>query len=262
MTDELLSFATQLRTGEAPVWPKAVVDLLGARGQDGAGDGGGNVEAMVKALEQLARGGPALELAVGSGRIALPLAARGITVDGIDNSTAMVDKMRERPGGDDIAVTIGDFADVGVDGTYSLIYLVANSLECLVTQEKQIRCFENVAAHLADGGVFVVEHSLPTWLFDLQGSQYVKTEALDVNYVAIDTARHDPVGQSLKRVVVIMTNDHVRLMPVLFRYVWPSEMDLMARLAGLALKERWGGWNREPVTSDPRGNCISVYGRP
>jgi hypothetical protein len=173
----------------------------------------------------------------------------------------MVDKMRERPGGDEISVTIGDFSDVGVDGTYSMVYLVANSLECLTTQEKQIRCFENVAAHLTDNGRFVVESSLPAWLDGLQRNQYVRTEALDVNYVALDTARHDPVRQSLERVVVILTNDHVRLIPVVFRYVWPSEMDLMARLAGLQLKERWGGWNREPVTPVMGSNCISVYGR-
>jgi SAM-dependent methyltransferase len=261
VTDELLSFATQLRTGNATVWPKEVVDLLGARGDDSGGDQSGIVEAMVTALAELAGRGPVLELAVGSGRIALPLARRGIRVDGIDNSTAMVDKMRERPGGDEISVTIGDFSDVGVDGTYSMVYLVANSLECLTTQEKQIRCFENVAAHLTDDGLFVVESSLPAWLDGLQRNQYVRTEALDVNYVALDTARHDPVRQSLERVVVILTNDHVRLIPVVFRYVWPSEMDLMARLAGLQLKERWGGWNREPVTPVMGSNCISVYGR-
>ena len=262
MTDEVLDFATQLRTGDAPVWSKEVVDLLGVRGPDSAsGPGSRIVESMVAALAELARGGPALELAVGSGRIALPLAARGIKVDGIDNSTAMVDKMRERPGGDEISVTIGDFADVGVDGKYSLIYLVANSLECLTTQEKQIRCFENVAAHLLDDGRFVVESSLPAWMYELQENQYVRTAALDINYVALATARRDLVKQSLEQVVVILTHDHVRLMPVVFRYASPSEMDLMARLAGLELKERWGGWNREPLTPETGSTCISVYGR-
>jgi len=243
------------------MWPKEVVDLLEPRGQDGARDRSGGIESIVNVLERFARGGPALELAIGSGRIALPLAARGIKVDGIDNSTAMVDKMREKPGGEAISVTIGDFAEVGVDGAYPLIYLVANTLGNLVTQENQIRCFENVAAHLTDEGVFVVEASSPAWLHGLQRDQYVHAEALDINYVALDTARHDPVKQTLEEVHVILARDLVRLMPILTRHVWPSEMDLMARLAGLRLKDRWGGWNSEPLTSDPRSNCISVYGR-
>lgn len=251
-----MDFATQLRTGRAPVWPKEVVDFLSA-----VGGPAGNEDTIVSFLADLAGDGPALELAIGGGRIGVPLAARGIQVDGIDNSPAQVDKLRERPGGDELSVTIGDFADVGVPGTYRLIFLVANTLSSLITQDNQVRCFENVAAHLTDDGVFVVEAGMPAQFHQLQNDQYVHAQAIDVGYVALDAVRHDPVGQTLQESHVILTKDRVMLLPIVTRYVWPSEMDLMARLAGLQLKERWGGWNREPLTSDPRSNCISVYGR-
>lgn len=262
--EPVLDFKTQIRTGRAPVWTEEVANLIDVMpsGEESLGDLGGGLEHQtVASLEELARGGPALELAVGGGRIALPLAARGISVDGIDNSPAMVNKLRSKPGGDQISVTIGDFADVGVDGEYRLIYLVANTLGNLLTQENQIRCFENVATHLTDDGVFVVEAGTPAWLHSLQDDQYVHAEALDVGFVALDTARHDPVKQTLEEVHVILTRDRVRLYPIVTRYVWPSEMDLMARLAGLQLKERWGGWNKDPFTSNQRSNCISVYSR-
>lgn len=266
MTDHepVLDFKNQIRTGRAPVWTEEVANLVDVlpSGEESLGDLGGGLEHLTVAfLEELARGGPALELAIGTGRIALPLAARGIKVDGIDNSPAMVAKLREKPGSEQISVTIGDFADVGVDGEYRLIYLVANTLGNLLTQENQIRCFENVAAHLSDDGVFVVEAGTPAWLHSLQDDQYVEAQALDIGFVALDTARHNPVKQTLEEVHVILTRDRVRLYPIVTRYVWPSEMDLMARIAGLQLKERWGGWKREPFTSNPRGNCISVYGR-
>jgi SAM-dependent methyltransferase len=254
-----MNFATQLRTGRAPVWPKEVADLLDALGPiEGADE---KNQAIVAFLADLAGGGPALELAIGAGRIALPLAATGIRVDGIDNSPAMVDKLRTRPGGDEISITIDDFANVGVDGTCRLIYLVANTLGNLLTQENQVRCFENVAAHLTDDGVFVVEAGMPGRFHQMKDDQYVHAQGIDVGYVALDVTRHDPVNQTLKENHVILTKDRVTLFPIVTRYVWPSEMDLMARLAGLKLKERWGGWKREPLTSDPRSNCISVYGR-
>lgn len=256
-----LDFESQLRTGRAPAWPKEVADIYDSRRTRGDGAIGGDETATVTFLEQLARGGPALELAIGTGRIGLPLASRGIRVDGIDNSPAMVDKLRAKPGGDEITITIGDAADVDMDGTYRLIFLVANTLGNLLTQENQVRCFENVASHLTDDGVFVVEAYSPASYYQLQSDQYVHAEAIDVGYVALDTARHDPTKQTLEECHVLLTRDRVRLFPLVFRYVWPSEMDLMARIAGLSLKERWGGWNREPYTSDPRGNCISVYGR-
>jgi SAM-dependent methyltransferase len=216
--------------------------------------------AAVTFLEKLAGRGPALELAIGTGWIALPLAARGIRVDGVDISPAMVDQLRARPGGDQIPVTIGDFADVPVPGTYRLIFVVANTLFNLLTQDDQVRCFENVAAHLTDDGSFVIEAFHPGYLYRLRDHQYVDAEAVEVDEVRLDVARHDPVKQLLEESHVSLSRGGVRLNPIVTRYAWPSELDLMARIAGLRLKERWGGWNREALTS-ASSYCVSVYGR-
>jgi hypothetical protein len=211
-------------------------------------------------LEHLAGGGPALELAIGTGRVALPLAARGIRVDGIDFSAAMVAKLRAKPGGDQISVTMGNFADVPVQDSYRLIFVVFNTLFNLLTQDDQVRCFENVAAHLTDDGSFVVEAFVPTYLTRLSDDQYVHTEALAVNEVWLDVGRHDPVRQLLEESHVVLSRDGVRVYPIVARYAWPSELDLMARIAGLRLKDRWAGWNREPFTSTSSTH-VSVYGR-
>jgi hypothetical protein len=230
---------------------------------DGGMDGSPRQEtvaATVVFLEQLADGGPALELAIGTGRIALPLAARGIRVDGIDFSAAMVAKLRAKPGGDQIAVTMGNFADVPVPGSYRVIYLVFNTLFNLLTQDDQVRCFENVAAHLTDDGAFVVEAQVPTFLTRLRDDQYVDAEAIAVNEVRLDVGRYDPVTQRLEESHVALSREGVRVSPLVMRYAWPSELDLMARIAGLRLKERWSGWNREPFTGAST-NHVSVYGR-
>jgi SAM-dependent methyltransferase len=211
-------------------------------------------------LEKLADGGPALELAIGTGRIALPLAGRGIRVDGIDLSPAMVARLRAKPGGDRLAVTIGDFADVDIAGTYRLIYVVFNTLFNLLTQGDQVRCFENVARHLADDGSFLVEATVPADIYRLRNNQYVDAEAIGVDYVRLDVARHDPVNQLLEESHVALSSKGVHLNPMVTRYAWPSELDLMARIAGLRLKGRWGGWNREPFTSTSSRH-VSVYGR-
>lgn len=254
--ERVMSFSEQLEAGTANVWTQEVVDLLEAlpRGDLAA------LAVTVDVLEGLANGGPALELAIGSGRVALPLAARGIRVDGIENSEPQVNKLRERTGGDQITVTIGDFADVDVAGSYRLIFLVQNTLSSLITQENQIRCFENVAKHLTEDGVFVVEAFTPGSFYAWQGNQYVRAEALDVNFVALGVGQHDPAKQTLAENRAILTRRGVQFYPILTRYVWPSEMDLMARLAGLQLKDRWRSWNREPFTGEA-SNCISVYGR-
>jgi SAM-dependent methyltransferase len=220
----------------------------------------GDEEAAVAFLERLAGDGPALELAIGTGRIALPLAARGVRVDGIDLSPDMVARLREKPGGEAIAVTMGDFAEVPVEGSYLLIYVVFNTLFNLLSQERQVRCFCNVAAHLAAGGAFVVEAFVPTFLTRLRDDQYVDAEAVEVDSVWLDVGRHDPVAQRLDETHVHLTRDGVRLYPIVTRYAWPSELDLMARIAGLGLKERWGGWGREPFTSTSTLH-VSVYGR-
>ena len=219
----------------------------------------GDELATVAFLERLARGGAALELAIGTGRIALPLAACGIRVDGIDLSEAMVAKLRTKPGGDELSVTIGDFADVPVEGNYCLIYVVYNTLFNLLTQDDQVRCFENVAAHLTDDGSFVVEAGVPNDFYRLRNNQHVDAEAIGVDEVRLDVAQHDPVAQMLEESHVTLSRDGIRLNPIVQRYAWPSELDLMARIAGLRLKERWDGWRRQPFTSTR--NCVSVYGR-
>ena len=220
---------------------------------------GDEVEAVAW-LEQMAKGGPALELAIGTGRIALPLAARGIRVDGIDLSTAMVALLSTKPGGADIDVTMGDFADVAVPGKYRLIYVVFNTLFNLLTQDEQVRCFENVADHLTDDGVFVVEAYVPAFLHRLRDNQYVEAEAIEVGEVKLDVLRHDMSTQIIEESHVSLSPAGVRMNPIVQRYAWPAELDLMARIAGLRLKERWAGWNRGPFTSDS-DNLVSVYGR-
>jgi SAM-dependent methyltransferase len=220
----------------------------------------GDEIAAVAFLEKLADGGRALELGVGTGRIALPLAARGIRVDGVDISPAMVAQLRAKLGGDQISVTVGDFADVPVPATYRLIYVVFNTLFNLLTQDDQVRCFENVTARLTDDGVFVIEGYRPDFLYRLRDQQYVDAEALEIDEVRLDVLRHDPTKQLLEESHVTLSREGVRLNPFVQRYAWPSELDLMARIAGLRLKERWGGWDRSPLTSTSR-NVVSVYGR-
>ncbi len=220
----------------------------------------GDEAAAVEFLQELANGGPALELAIGTGRIALPLAALGVRVDGIDISPAMVARLRAKQGGDQISVTMGDFSEVPVDGAYRLIYVVYNTLFNLLTQEEQVRCFENVAAHLTDDGSFVVEAFVPAYLYRLRDDQYVDAEAIGVDQVKLDVGRHDPVLQMLDESHILLTHEGVRLSPIVCRYAWPSELDLMARIGGLRLKERWAGWNRDPFNSTSRTH-ISIYGR-
>lgn len=220
----------------------------------------GDEESTVALLGELAWGGPALELAIGTGRIAVPLAALGIRVDGVDLSAAMVAKLRAKPGGERLSITMGDFADVPVDGTYRLIFIVFNTLFNLLTQEDQVRCFENVARHLTDDGLFVVEAFVPTFLTRLRDDQYVDAEQVGVDRVVLDIGRHDPVTQLLDESHVVLSAEGVRLFPIVTRYAWPSELDLMARIAGLRLKHRWAGWQREPFTSTSRSH-VSVYGR-
>jgi hypothetical protein len=220
----------------------------------------GDETAAVAFLENLAGPGPALELAIGTGRIALPLAARGIRVDGIDLSPAMVGQLRARPGGDQLSTTIGDLADVPVTGTYRLVYVVFNTLFNLLTQEDQVRCFGNVAAHLTDDSSFVVEAFVPAFFYRLRNDQYVDAEAIEVGEVRLDLLRHDAASQTIEESHVSLSPAGVRLNPVVQRYAWPCELDLMARIAGLQLKGRWGDWNRAPFTSSSNAH-VSVYGR-
>ena len=220
----------------------------------------GDEAAAVAFLAQQAHGGPALELAIGTGRIALPLAAQGIRVDGVNIAPAMVVELRAQAGGEALAVTLGDFADVPVEGHYALIYIVWNTFFNLLTQEDQVRCFANVATHLADDGVFVIETYVPAFLYRLQNNQYVEAEAVEVDAVRLDVLRHDPVTQVIEESHVTLGAAGMRFNPVVQRYAWPSELDLMAGMAGMRLRERWGGWNREPFTGESTLH-VSVYGR-
>jgi len=220
----------------------------------------GDEAAAVTLLAELAGTGPALELGIGTGRIALPLAASGVNVDGIDLSPAMVAQLRARPGGDQLAITIGDFADMPVEGVYRLIYVVFNTFFNLLTQDDQVRCFEQVATHLTEGGLFVIEAYMPSYFHQLQNHQYVEAESIEVDAVRLDLLRHDPATQLITENHVSLSAAGVRLNPVMQRYAWPSELDLMARIAGMRLKHRWGGWNREPFNANSSQH-ISVYER-
>jgi SAM-dependent methyltransferase len=216
-------------------------------------------ERAVARLAELAGGGPALELAIGTGRVALPLAARGVAVAGVDASAAMVARLREKPGGADVAVTIGDFADVAVDGPFRLVFVVFNSFFALLTQDDQVRCFRNVADRLTGDGVFAIEAFVPD-LGRFDRGQRVGAIDVATDGLHLEAARHDPVAQRVDGVHVVVEHGALRTYPVRIRYAWPAELDLMARLAGLRLRERWGGWEREPFTA-ASARHVSVYER-
>ncbi len=216
------------------------------------------LEPAVDFLAELAGDGRALELGIGTGRIALSLARRGVQVHGIDLSEAMVARLRAKPGGEAIGVTIGDFATTEVEGSFALAYLVFNTINNVTTQDGQVACFRNVSAHLDPGGCFVIEVGVPAlrWLppgqnvhpFHIGESSWgfdeyeVATQAMTSHYFEIVDGRAERVS-------------------IPFRYVWPSELDLMAELAGMRLRERWAGWNREPFTSESRKH-VSVWEKP
>jgi SAM-dependent methyltransferase len=218
-----------------------------------------DTDRAVEALAELARGGPVLELAIGTGRLALPLAERGLEVHGVDASERMVEKLRAKPGGEAIKVTMGDFADVPVEATYRLIFIAFNTLFALLTQEDQLRCFANATQHLTDDGVFVIEAFFPD-LARFDRGQRTQATWVDAGRVMLDASRHDAVGQRVDSQHVVITEKGTKLYPVSIRYAFPSELDLMARLAGLELRERWGSWKREPFTAES-GRHVSVYGR-
>jgi len=216
------------------------------------------VDAAVDVLAGLAGGGRALELGIGTGRIALPLARRGVPVHGIDLSEAMLARLAAKPGGEGIAVTVGDFATTRVDGSFRLVYLVYNTIMNLTTQAAQVACFRNAAAHLEPGGCFVLEVGVPDLrrlppgetfrVFDASGTHWGIDE-YDVASQGLVSHHFEAVDGGIERVS----------MP--FRYVWPAELDLMAELAGMRLRDRWSGWRREPFTSESRAH-VSVWEAP
>jgi SAM-dependent methyltransferase len=216
------------------------------------------VEPAVAFLAALAGEGAALELGIGTGRIALPLAARGVPVHGIDLSEAMVARLRAKPGGAGIGVTVGDFATTRVPGEFALAYLVFNTISNLTTQDAQVACFDNVAGHLAPGGCFVIEVGVPELRRLAPGETMVVFAASDDHW-GID--EYDVVGQGLVSHHFSVVDGAVRKSAIPFRYTWPAELDLMARLAGLRPRERWADWDRRPFTADSPKH-VSVWEKP
>jgi SAM-dependent methyltransferase len=213
------------------------------------------IDATAGVLAGLAGHGRALELAIGTGRIALPLAARGVEVHGIDLSRAMVARLRAKPGGDAIPVAIGDFATTTMDGTFSLVYLVFNTIMNLTTQDAQVACFRSAAAHLEPGGCFVVEVGVPELRRLPPGQSAVPFQVSSTDW-AFDL--YDTATQAMSSNYVTVTDGRGEYRSIPFRYVWPSELDLMARLAGMRLRDRWEDWTRTPFTGDSRKH-VSVW---
>jgi SAM-dependent methyltransferase len=215
------------------------------------------VDPAVDFLAGLAGEGRALELGIGTGRIALPLAARSVSVHGIDLSAAMAARLRAKPGGESIGVTLGDFATTRVDGTFTVAYLVFNTISNLTTQAQQVECFRNVAGHLEPGGTFVIEVGVPD-LQRLPAGETVKPFHVSANRFGFD--EYDIANQGLISHHLEIVDGRAIRNSIPFRYAWPAEFDLMAQLAGMSLRERWSGWRREPYTSESRKH-VSVWSK-
>ncbi|HEU4872247.1 MAG TPA: class I SAM-dependent methyltransferase [Pyrinomonadaceae bacterium] len=211
----------------------------------------------IDVLAELAHGGRALELGIGTGRVALPLSAKGVEVHGVDAASSMISRLRAKPGGDRITITQGSFAEIPVDGEFALVYIVFNTFFALSSQDEQVRCFRNVAAHLSRDGCFVMEAFVPD-LNRFTGGQVNWATKVTTDEVQLDVGQHDAAAQRVISQKVVLTEGNVRLYPVQIRYAWPSELDLMAQLAGLRLRERWSNWKREPFSSESMHH-ISIY---
>jgi SAM-dependent methyltransferase len=216
-----------------------------------------DTEGAVACVAELAARGALLELGVGTGRLALPLRERGIEVHGVDASPDMLQRLAAKPGGADMAVTVGDFAQVSVPGEFSLVLLAVHTIFALPSQDAQVRCFENAARHLGPGGRFVVEAWLPD-LTQFAHGPSVRPRAVGGQRVALVVAEHDPVGQRMTTTQVHLSDRGVRLHPANHRYAWPAELDLMARLAGFGLEHRWEDWRRRRFTATSSAH-VSVY---
>jgi SAM-dependent methyltransferase len=213
------------------------------------------VDPIVDFIAEVAGVGAALELGVGTGRIALPLAERGVQVHGIELSEAMVARLRAKPGAEQVGVTMGDFATTTVEGRFSVAYLVANTIMNLTTQDEQLACFRSAAAHLEPGGCFVIEVLVPR-LQRLPPGETFQPFIVEPGHVGFD--EYDVVRQGLVSHHYWIEDGKVDVISPPFRYVWPSELDLMARLAGMTLRERWGGWKREAFTGESTKH-VSVW---
>jgi SAM-dependent methyltransferase len=215
--------------------------------------------AAIETLAELAGSGRVLELAIGTGRVAVPLAGRGLEVHGIDISPAMVERLRARPGGASIPVTMGDFREVAAPGRFSLIFVAFNTFFALLTQEHQLDCFRNVAARLEEDGLFALEVFVPDLSRWVRG-QVTQAVQVEEGHVKLDISTHDPVSQVVTTQHVLIREEGTRLYPVKLRYAWPAELDLMARLAGLRLRDRWSDWDRSRFTAASTKH-VSVYER-
>ena len=218
------------------------------------------LDPTVDFLADLATGGAALEFGLGTGRVALPLSRRGVAVQGIELSPAMVERFRAKPGSDAVGVTIGDFATTTVEGPFRLAYLVYNTITNLTTQDEQVECFRNAAHHLEPGGCFVIEVAVPD-LRRLPPGEVVRAFAVSPTYVAFDEFTDLTAGQISYSHHYWLGNGQVQNFSAPYRYVWPSELDLMARIAGMTLRERWSGWTREPFTGESPSH-VSVWQKP
>jgi SAM-dependent methyltransferase len=216
------------------------------------------LDPAVRFLADLTGDGAALELGIGTGRLALPLSARGIQVHGIDVSRPMVERLRAKRGADAVGVTIGDFATTRVDGSFRLVYLVFNTIMNLVTQDEQVACFRNAAAHLEPGGCFVIEVGVPG-LQRLPPGETVRAFTVSPTRLGFD--EYDVAAQILYSHHFWVEDGTLETFSAPYRYVWPSELDLMARLAGMTLRERWSDWHRSPFTSDSTSH-VSVWQTP
>jgi SAM-dependent methyltransferase len=216
------------------------------------------LDPVVDFLADLAGSGRALELGIGTGRVALPLARRGVPVHGIELSRAMAARLHAKPGGADVGVTIGDFATTRLDGTFALAYLVFNTISNLTTQAAQVACFRNVAAHLEPGGCFVIEVGIPELRRLPPGETH---RVFHVSETSWGIDEYDVATQGLTSHHFEVVDGRLERVSVPFRYTWPAELDLMAELAGMRLRERWAGWRREPFTSESRQH-VSVWEQP
>lgn len=216
-------------------------------------------QAIIETLVDLARGGRALELGIGTGRIALPLSQAGVEVHGIDASSAMLAKLRAKPGADKIHTSTGNFADLAVEGQFNLIFVVFNTFFALQDQAEQIRCFKHVAKHLTSDGVFVIEAFIPDMTRYID-RQTVRVIDMDEHGVRLEVSQLELVNQQVRSRIVFLTEEGARLFPIKIRFAWPSELNLMATLAGLKLQHRWGSWDGDQLTDDSRRH-ISIYGR-
>ncbi|WP_315898471.1 class I SAM-dependent methyltransferase [Vannielia litorea] len=238
---------------------EATFGALNAEGYD-EGTLPDTLDDSVALISSVAGQGRVLEFAIGTGRVALPLAARGHEVSGIEGSPAMVEKLRAKPGGAEIEVVVGDMAEAQVPGHFSHAFLVFNTLFNLTTQEAQVRLFANAARHLEPGGSFLIEAFMPD-LAGFTGGQRVSTKALGMESAVIEAAKWNALEQRLDMQRIHFSAEGTRLVPLVMRVAAPPEIDLMARLAGLELEHRWGGWRREPFTEASQMH-VSLYRKP